>query len=141
MINNINVNYTGFDINLNLLKVASELYPDGNFVEKDIQNEGIDRDYDYIISSQTFNNKLINEDNSKIMEDVIRICYESSKIAFAIDMLTTYVDFKEDNLYYYSPEEMFSYSKKITKRVCLRHDYPCYEFALFLYKDFTGWML
>jgi hypothetical protein len=54
-------------------------------------------------------------------------------------MMTAYVDFQEPRLFYYHPEEIFRYAKSLTKRVTLRHDYPAYEFAIFLYQDFTGW--
>ena len=67
------------------------------------------------------------------------ICFNACSEGFAIDMLTSYVDYKEEHLYYYSPEQLFSYAKTLTKRVALRHDYPAYEFALLLHKDFCGW--
>ena len=54
-------------------------------------------------------------------------------------MMTAYVDFREDRLFYYSPEEIFRFSKTLTKRVLLRHDYPLFEFTVYLYKDFAGW--
>ena len=57
----------------------------------------------------------------------------------AIDFVTNYVDFKEDYLIYHSPEAMFRLAKSLTKRVVLRHDYPLYEFCLYLYPDFHAW--
>ena len=73
------------------------------------------------------------------MEDIIKKSYELCNKAVAIDMLTSYVDFKEEHLHYYEPEEIFSFCKTITKRVTLRHDYPLFEFMICLYKDFSGW--
>ena len=136
---NISVNYTGIDINPKLLEVASKLHPDGTFINKDIQKDGVGNLYDYIVCSQTFNNKLSNEDNFKLIKNVIELCFHSCKEGMAIDMLSSYVDFKENHLYYYVPEKVFSFCKKLTKRINLRHDYPCYEFCIYLYKDFEGW--
>lgn len=136
---NIFVNYTGIDINPKLIEVASKIHPEANFINKDIQKDGIEDCYDFIVCSQTFNNKLIKEDNLELIKSVIEICFDSCKEGLAIDMLSNYVDFKENHLYYYKPEKVFSFCKTLTKRINLRHDYPCYEFCIYLYKDFHGW--
>lgn len=135
----IKVRYTGYDITPEFVTLAAERYPEAKFEVRDIQSQGIPEKFDYIISSQTFNNKLTHEDNLKLMQDVLRICYQACNAGVAIDMITSYVDFQEERLFYYNPEDIFRYAKSLTKRVTLRHDYPLYEFAIFLYQDFTGW--
>jgi len=135
----IQVSYTGYDITPELVDLAAERFPEAEFEVRDIQTQGIPERFDYIVSSQTFNNRLSYDDNFDVMKDVLRICYEACDRAVAIDMMTTYVDFREEHLYYYRPETVFSYAKALTKRVSLRHDYPAFEFAILLYKDFTGW--
>ncbi len=135
----IEVRYTGYDITPEFIGLAKERYPEAHFEVRDIQAEGIPERFDYIISSQTFNNRFTHEDNLRLMQDVLRLCYEASDKGVAIDMLTSYVDFREEHLFYYTPEDIFRHAKSLTKRVTLRHDYPLYEFAILLYKDFTGW--
>jgi len=54
-------------------------------------------------------------------------------------MLSSYVDFEQPDVCHYEPERVFSLSKQLTKRVSLRHDYPLYEFCVYLYPDFQGW--
>lgn len=131
--------YTGYDIVPEFIELASRMYPDANFKVRDIQKDPPKRKFDYIISSQTFNNKLVNEDNEDVIKEIISICYNLCRVGTAIDMLTDYVDFKEDHLYYYNPEKIFRFCKSLTKRVTLRHDYPLYEFTVYLYKNFEGW--
>lgn len=135
----IKVYYTGIDICPAFIDICKERFPEASFEVKDIQKDDIGRKFDYVISSQTFNNKLQNDDNEVSIRDVIRKSYEICNIAVAIDMLTNHVDFREENLYYYSPEEIFRFCKTLTKRVLLRHDYPLFEFMVCLYKDFQGW--
>jgi hypothetical protein len=60
--------------------------------------------------------------------------FDLCNIGIGINMTTDYVDYKEDYLYYYSPEKMFSYSKILSKYTTLKHDSPLYEFTLFIYK-------
>jgi len=135
----IDVCYTGYDIIPEFIRLATDRYPDAHFELRDIQADGIPERFDYIVSSQTFNNRLVHEDNVQLMQDVMRLCYDACNKGVAIDMVTSYVDFRENHLFYYSPEDIFRYAKSLTKRVLLRHDYPQYEFAILLYKDFTGW--
>ena len=54
--------------------------------------------------------------------------------AIAVNMMTNYVDYRDKYLFYYSPEEMFRFAKSLSRNVVLRHDYPLYEFSLFIYK-------
>jgi hypothetical protein len=96
-------------------------------------------EFDYIVSTSAFNWPLTTQDNYSFTENILSICYNHSKKGVAIDFLTSYVDFKNPVLFHYSPERIFSIAKKITKRVCLRHDYPLFDFCIYLYPDFKGW--
>lgn len=135
----LKVDYTGYDICPEFVKIAQAKFPEATFEVRDIQEDGIPRKFDYIVSSQTFNNKLLNEENDILIKDIIRRCFEASNIGVAIDMTTDYVDFKKEHLYYYSPEDIFRFCKSLTKRVTLRHDSPLFEFTIYLYQDFQGW--
>ncbi len=135
----VDVEYTGYDITPEFLELAGRRFPEARFEVRDIQTQGIPDRFDYIVSSQTFNNRLSLDDNLQVMQDVLRLCYEACEQAVVVDMMTSYVDYREEMLFYYQPEEIFRYAKSLTKRVMLRHDYPAFEFAIFLYRDFLGW--
>lgn len=136
----VQVDYTGYDICPEFVEMAGARYPEARFELRDIQTDGIPHTFDFVFSSQTFNNRLQHEDNLDVMKDVLRRCYDASRRGVAVDMLTSYVDFREPHLYYYSPEEVFEFCKRqLTKRVTLRHDYPLFEFTVCLYPDFVGW--
>ncbi|MGB8166687.1 MAG: class I SAM-dependent methyltransferase [Chthoniobacteraceae bacterium] len=135
----VRVNYTGYDITPEFIDHAKKRFPEAHFEVRDVQVDGIAEKFDYVVSSQTFNNRLAHEGNMELMQDVLRISYEACEKGVSIDMFTSYVDFREDRLFYYSPEEIFRFSKTLTKRVLLRHDYPLFEFTVYLYRDFSGW--
>jgi len=48
-------------------------------------------------------------------------------------MLSTYVDFRNPDLFYYPPEEIFRMAKAIAPRVVIRHDYRAFEFCVQLF--------
>jgi SAM-dependent methyltransferase len=134
----IEVSYAGYDINPKLIQVARGKYQAAQFEVKDIQTDPFP-DFDFIVSSSSFNLRLAGADNYAFVEDILRVCYAHAKRGVAVDFLTSYVDFETPEAFHYSPERVFSIAKQITKRVCLRHDYPLYEFCIYLYRDFQGW--
>lgn len=132
----INCDYTGYDINPKLIEIARKKNPSYKFEVVDIFIESFPK-FDYILSSSSFNNKLKFEDNNKFIEKILKVSYEHAVEGVAIDFLTSYVDFKKDHtyIYHHKPEKIFSIAKKFTRRVCLRHDYPLFEFCVYLFKD------
>lgn len=135
---NIIVSYTGYDINPTIINEARERYPGRKFEVKDILNEPFP-EFDYIVSSSCFNLPLTNGDNYDFIAKILLQCYQHVRKGVSIDFLTSYVDYESPEGFHYEPERVFALAKKITKRVCLRHDYPLFEFNLYLYKDFKGW--
>ena len=103
-------------------------------------NENFNEPVDYIVSTSSFNNKLNEESNYDFVDKLLKKCYSIAKKGVAIDFLSSYVDYRvDDDVFYYEPEQLFSRAKKITKRVCIRHDYKLFEFCLYMYPDFEGW--
>lgn len=135
---NVDVEYTGYDINPFLIEAARNRFPQKTFEVKDILQESMP-EFDYIIGQAVFNFKLENIDNFEFVKSMLRRCYEQSTEGVAFDFISTYADFHPDYAYPYSPEEMFSFGKTLTKRVTLRHDQPLFEFVIYLYPDFDGW--
>jgi SAM-dependent methyltransferase len=131
--------YTGIDIVPSLLQEAARRYPDAHFLEMDILDVPDHWRMDYVVSSQAFNNKLKYSDNWDLVKEVLLKCFKIATKGVAFDMMSTYVDFREEWLYYFDPVEVFRFCKTLTKRVQLRHDYPLFEFCMYLFPDFTGW--
>jgi ubiquinone/menaquinone biosynthesis C-methylase UbiE len=136
----VNVQYTGIDIVPELIESASATHPDLNLQIRDLQeNPFPEASFDYVICSQVFNLYLGEGKNSELVKDMLRIMFRLARHGVAVDLLSSYVDFKQDHLHYYRPEEIFSYAKELTRRVTLRHDYPMFEFCVYLYPSFEGW--
>lgn len=131
--------YTGIDIVPVLLDEARKKHPYGKFIEMDVLDAPDDMEFDYVVSSQGFNNRLRYSDNWDMMREVIAKCFKLARKGVAIDMMSTHVDFQEDHLYYFDPGKVFDFAKSLTKRVTIRHDYPLFEFCIYLFPDFEGW--
>ncbi len=136
----LDIDYLGIDINPLLIAEAKKRLPAGNFEAKDIQDAKLPK-VDYVVSTSSFNLVLEGEDNYKFITDILRKSYALARKGVAIDFITDYVDFHgtDKEVFYYSPEKVFSIAKTISKRVCLRHDYPLFDFCIYIYPDFVGW--
>jgi ubiquinone/menaquinone biosynthesis C-methylase UbiE len=136
----IHVDYTGIDLVPNLIDAAKYKYPNLHFEVRDLQEKPYpSNSFDYVICSQVFNFNLGSDKNMDLVEDMINRMFHISQHGVAVDFLTNYVDFRQQHLFYYKPETILSIAKSITRRVLLRHDYPLFEFCLYLYPDFIGW--
>jgi len=132
------VNYVGVDINPKLLEIARRKYPDATFLHADVLSDSL-QSVDFVVASGTFNLALPSADNYDYVNQMLRRAFTLARRGVAMDFHTSYVDFRVDDVFYYEPEKLFAMAKAITKRVQLRHDYPLYEFCLYLFPDFEGW--
>lgn len=127
--------YTGIDLVPDLIEVGKAAYPEADLRTADIADFAGAAAYDLVIASGIFNAKLAHEENwphiTATLDKMLAVC----RVAVAADFLTSYVDFRRDDLYYTSPEELFSYAKSRTRRVAIRHDYMPFEFAIGIFKD------
>lgn len=133
----IECEYTGYDINPRMIEFARSKHPGANFELKDILGEEFPV-FDFIVSN-AFSLRLAGQDNYGCVEEYMRACYAHARHGVAIDFPSSYADYARPEAFHYSPERVFSAAKRITKRVCLRHDYPLFEFCIYMYPDFEGW--
>jgi len=129
---NMKVDYTGYDISPKIIDVAKSKYPEVKFRVKDILREEISEKFDYVFESGILNKRISN--NIGYAKKMIARMFGLCKNGVALNMMTNYIDYREDYLYYYSPEKIFGFCKNLSKWIVLRHDYPLYEFTIYLYK-------
>lgn len=126
------VRYTGTDLNPALIDVARKRHAGASFhATTDLSQFGNDSQ-DYVFLSGLFNFKI--EDNTGFMHDTVRESFRIAKCGVAFNLLGSYVDFKEEHLFYHQEQEVFDFAKGLTRFVTLRADYPLYEFTVYLHK-------
>lgn len=133
-----NFKYFGFDISNEMISEAKSRNTKAINAEwftkipKDIKS-------DYVIASGIFNVKF-DYSEEEWQKYILKTIGELNQIAtkgFSFNILTKYSDkeFMRDHLYYADPLFLFDYCKKnISKYVCLKHDYPLYEFTIIIRK-------
>ena len=127
------VDYVGVDISPDLLAVARERHPQARFEERDILMEPMQEHFDYVIESGVFNHIL--RDNEGFVRQMLASMFEMSRVGMAANMMTTHVDYQEEQLHYYDPDEYIDYCKTLSPHVAIRQDYPLYEFTIYTYRS------
>ncbi len=127
-----NFQYIGFELNPNLISMAKKKNQNTKFKLLDIEKEHIEGKCDWAIVSGLFNFKR--KDNYKFIKKMIKKIFQSCKKGVAIDFLSTYVDYKNKDAFYSSPEKIFKICKELSPRIVLRHDYMPFEYCVYIYK-------
>ncbi len=127
------VTYTGIDITPSLVAQASELRPDARFLCQDILADDFAERHDWFVLSGALNYRL--EDNLAFSQRMLERMFALCERGVAINFLSSYVNFERELNYHHEPEAMFRFAKGLTRWVTLRHDYPLWEFTLYLYKS------
>lgn len=136
----IKVDYTGVDIMPEFIYKAKNAHPEAmfeirNFLEQKFEAQS----FDYVVCSQVLNLKIEGFDSNGLVSKFLHEMFRLARKGISCDFVTNYVDYQEGYLTYHSPEEIFKICKSLSKRVVLRHDYPLYEFCVYVYPDFTRW--
>ena len=125
--------YTGVDLSPSLVEKARQLHPSNDFQCVDIVEEGLAGRFDYFLLSGALNFRM--EDNWRLTTDLLTLMFRLANKGVAANFISTYVNYQKPHNYHHSPEQVFSFARGLTKWVVLRHDYPLWEFTIYLYKE------
>lgn len=126
--------YRGFDISEDMIAAARSAQAHLDHCSFFSDRERLSP-ADFTLASGIFNMKrdIDEEDWHAHVRATIHDMASLSRRGFAFNVLTTYVDWRAEDLYYADPLELFDYCKRhISKYVTLLHDSPRWEFALFV---------
>ncbi|MHC1729912.1 MAG: trans-aconitate 2-methyltransferase [Syntrophobacteraceae bacterium] len=130
------VSYKGYDISSEMIAAARSRFSKearATFIE----SAGIDGVADYSFVSGTFNVRIgstESEWSNYINKCLVELFSKSSK-GLAFNLLTSYVEWKDDNLFYADPSVYFAFCKaNLSKYISILHDYPLYEWTMLIYR-------
>lgn len=128
--------YTGYDISEEMLGAASQAIasPKARFV----LGAQVTEDADYSFVSGTFNVRLDAADAEwdQYVKEQVTAIYARSRRGMAFNLLTSHVDWKQENLFYADPRDFFDFCKRhLSRSVTLLHDYPLYEWTMLVHRE------
>jgi SAM-dependent methyltransferase len=129
--------YCGVDIVEEFLACARLKWPKSLFLDPSSLGE---MRFDYAFVSGVFNNRSVH--NRKFWQETVRDLFHRSDKGVAFNLMSTYVDYRDPDLFYEDPCRAFRFVKReITPFVQLCHDYLVkedsipFEFTLFAYRS------
>lgn len=129
----ISVQYTGYDINENLISLARRKFPECEFRVFDAEKEQIGNDFDYIFLCGVFNLKVQHVDET--IKNTLKILFPHCRKAIAFNALSCHDPKKSPELHYLAPGEIADFAiRSLSPHVCLIHDRLPYDFTLFIRK-------
>ena len=128
--------YYGYDLSQEMLDAAQTHVPDAR--AEWIHSSEISHEVDYSFVSGTFNVRMDSSDAAwtSYVESVLRELHARSRRGFAFNLLTSYVDWRKEDLFYADPAAFFGFCKReLSRYVTLVHDYPLYEWTILVRRD------
>ena len=130
--------YCGVDLVEEFFEYARLKQPNGIFCRPDQLKQNSSFDYSFV--SGVFNNKF--DTSSQFWRETISYLFGITQKGLAFNMLSTFVEYRDPDLYYVDPCVVFEFVKtQVSPYVSIHHDYlprsdsyP-YEFTVFVRKD------
>ena len=73
------------------------------------------------------------------MQATLRHMFAACDVGIAFNAITDVVDYRSDDLWYSNAGEMLRFCQtELSRHVTLRHDYPLYEYTVYVYRNPGG---
>jgi len=132
----ISVNYTGVDIVDEFVELCRKKFPNSKFGNID---DFTNQQFDYVLIAGVFNNLM--PDNREFYKRTLHQLFKMANCGISFNMMSAYVDYRDDQLFYEYPEQVFSFLKKeVTPYVTIRNDYEIkkgvvpFDFTVYAYR-------
>ena len=131
--------FTGIDVVPKMIESAQSRHPQAKFICGDfLTYDFAGQTFDYIICNGVFTQKLDITDSAMeaFTRRVISKMFELSNKGIAFNMMTSFVNYRADNLFYTDPTKTVSWvMENLTRNVELNHAYPLYEYIVSAYQN------
>jgi hypothetical protein len=94
--------------------------------------------FDYVFASGTFNNNFAADVErwKEVVHANLRSMFSVCRIATMVTMISCYVDYRYDRLYYAAPGELSDLAAAdLTRRFVIDHSYSKYDLTAVFYRD------
>jgi len=102
-----NVEYTGIDIVPAMIDYARQKYSTAKFQCRDIIEQPLDEEYDFVFISTVFNNAILA--GTGFLESMLQAAFERARLALSFNFTSTRVNYVDDSMAYYDPVEVLEF--------------------------------
>ena len=134
----ITVEYSGSDISPAMVAAARLRHPEIPFEVRDVLQDPPSETYDVVTCSGVFNVRKAGSDAEwgTFIREAVRRMYAMCSEAIAFNLMSDQVDFRNEVLHYADAGDMLDFCRReLSRFVTLRHEYPLYEYTIYVYRD------
>lgn len=139
---NSEIAYTGIDVVSSLIASGRRKYPQQTWINDDFIHWAPHARYDYVVANGILTQKLgvSTLEMNKYAQALILKMFEVCRIGISFNIMSTFVNFQKDNLYYRSPAEMLAWCMaEVTPHARLNASYtPWYEYTISLLRGLNA---
>lgn len=129
----IDVEYTGFDINEDMISLARSKFPGRRFEVFDIEQQVLDESFDYIFLCGVFNLKVSGIYGT--VRNVLSRLFGHCRSALVFNALSSHEPRKSFELNYINQERLIEFVRsELSPDVSLRYNRSLHDFNLLVYK-------
>lgn len=135
----VSARYVGSDISDKMIAAAAKRTDGAAELHcADLLNEDADwMRADYVINSGLFTVRGATPEAEwwDFVRTMIRRMYALADRGIAFNMMTSYVDYRDDHLFYLHPATVMDFCvAELGRRITVRQDYPLWEYTVYVYK-------
>ncbi len=130
--------YSGSEIVKEYVEYSRLKFPNIDIKLGDIVTNDFGNEYDWLILSGVFHQRLNVDDTSwlKYFSETIIAAFELSKKGIAFNVVSPFVDYKLPNIYYADLKQIMELiTSRLTRFFTIQHAYPLYECTFHVYKS------
>jgi SAM-dependent methyltransferase len=132
------IDYQGLDLSDDMLAASRRKHPQNTYLQGDVL-DGFDLPvYDYIILNGLFNSKRQHsfDDMFAYMLRLITATFAKARAGIAFNVMTKYVDWERDDLFYVRLDDMARVVvRDLSRHFVIRHDYGAFEYTVYVYHE------
>jgi SAM-dependent methyltransferase len=134
-----NAEYTGADINKDVIELCKRKYKNVKFDQMDVlANPDKLKTYDYIVMNGIFTVKdcLPFESMFDFLTSMLKIVFKKANKGIAFNVMSKQVDWERDDLFHLPHDILASFlCKSLSRNYIIRNDYGLYEYTVYVYKE------
>lgn len=136
----IDCDYIGSDISEKMIEAAVAHAPPP--AELHVADITVDREQswmraDYVVNSGIFTVKstVAEPEWREFVHDMLRAMFRIADRGIAFNLMSSYVDYRDDHLFYENPKDIMDFCvSELSRKITIRHDYPLWEYAVYVYR-------
>tara|TARA_X000000950_G_scaffold235328_1_gene285719 strand:+ start:7909 stop:8589 length:681 start_codon:yes stop_codon:yes gene_type:complete len=133
-----NIEYSGSEILPEYVVEARKKHPKSKFFLRDIAECPSTESYDYVVLSGVFHQMRSTpiKDWERFAEMILKNSYAMCSKAIAFNMVSPFVDFYQQGIYYSKIEKLIHFiNTELSRFFVITHNYALYEFTIYVYKE------